>query len=210
MSYVPPHLRNSSSTTTTTTTTRTSSGTLDTDRSNLSYSSNSHFNNDNSSAASFSSFSQSNASRWSSGTISSANRAVAVPDAVVPQWKPSERVLRMKPEQVRILIRLPLRFSLTSCCSFGFRIWMAEFISLGFYIFYLHWSLLSFSVYLYHHHRHRVFCGRILSCRKLSVYHKRYEINILFVIHIFVIFQLMLVLVSDAHSYAYLLLGGVW
>lgn len=125
MSYVPPHLRNSSSTTTTTTsttTTRISSGTLDTDRSKLSYSSNSHFNKDNSSAASFSSFSLSNASRWSSGAVSSANRVVAVPDAVVPQWKPSERVLRMKPEQVRIPIRLPLRFSLTYCCSFGFRI----------------------------------------------------------------------------------------
>ncbi|ONH99629.1 hypothetical protein PRUPE_6G040300 [Prunus persica] len=112
MSYVPPHLRSSS--TTTTTTTETSSVTLD-DQSKLSYpSSNSHFNNDKSSAASFSSFSHSNASRWSSGSISTANRALARPDAVVPQWKPSERVLRMKPELIEeVCLRLNLDVSVS-------------------------------------------------------------------------------------------------
>ncbi|KAK9940991.1 hypothetical protein M0R45_017622 [Rubus argutus] len=97
MSYVPPHLRNSSSTTTTTTsttTTRASSGTLDTDRSKLSYSSNSHFNNDNSSAASF------------------------IPHSRCPMplagWKPSERVLRMKPEQIEeVCLRLNLDVSVS-------------------------------------------------------------------------------------------------
>ncbi|XP_021806842.1 DEAD-box ATP-dependent RNA helicase 20-like isoform X1 [Prunus avium] len=114
MSYVPPHLRSSSTTTTTTTTTETSSVTLD-DQTKLSYpSSNSHFNNDKSSAASFSSFSHSNASRWSSGAISTANRALARPDTVVPQWKPSERVLRMKPELIEeVCLRLNLDVSVS-------------------------------------------------------------------------------------------------
>ncbi|XP_009374389.2 DEAD-box ATP-dependent RNA helicase 20 isoform X1 [Pyrus x bretschneideri] len=115
MSYVPPHLRSSSRTTTTTTTTTTakpSSRTLD-DQSKLS-SSNSHINNDKSSgAASFSSFSHSNASsRWSSGALSQASRAR--PDSVVPQWKPSDRVLGMKPEMIEeVCLRLNLDVSVS-------------------------------------------------------------------------------------------------
>ncbi|KAM1899993.1 hypothetical protein ACFX14_028984 [Malus domestica] len=119
MSYVPPHLRSSSRTTTTITTTTTaeaSSRTLD-DQSKLSYSSsNSHFNYDKSSSggASFSSFSHSNASsRWSSGALSQASRAR--PDSVVPQWKPSDRVLRMNPEMIEeVCLRLNLDVSVSS------------------------------------------------------------------------------------------------
>ncbi|KAL6200490.1 hypothetical protein ACLB2K_030271 [Fragaria x ananassa] len=114
MSYVPPHLRNSSSTTTTTTTTSAaakSSSATDADRSKLSYSASS---NSHSSAAPFSSFSHSNGSRWSSAAHSSANRAISPPDAVVPQWKPSERVLRMKPELIEeVCLRLNLDVSVS-------------------------------------------------------------------------------------------------
>ena len=80
MSYVPPHLRNSGPTTTT----KISSVNLDNGRTNLSFSSSSS----NSSLSSPSS----NAFRRSS--------ASSVPNSVLPQWQPSERVLRMKPDQV--------------------------------------------------------------------------------------------------------------
>ncbi|KAE8039428.1 hypothetical protein FH972_011839 [Carpinus fangiana] len=94
MSYVPPHLRNSASSaaaaTTTTTTIRTSSINLDTDRTKLSNSS-----------------SFSNASRRSSSSL-----RLAVPDPVFPPWKPSERVLRMNPEQIED-VRLRLNVDVT-------------------------------------------------------------------------------------------------
>ncbi|KAB1225665.1 ATP-dependent RNA helicase DBP2 [Morella rubra] len=76
MSYVPPHLRNSVSSSATTT--RTSSVALDADRSKLSCSSNSPA-----------------ATRPSSRSL-----RLAVPGPVFPQWSPSERVLRMTPEQI--------------------------------------------------------------------------------------------------------------
>uniref|UniRef100_A0A2N9HKK5 Uncharacterized protein n=1 Tax=Fagus sylvatica TaxID=28930 RepID=A0A2N9HKK5_FAGSY len=41
----------------------------------------------------------SNAFRRSSAPLPS-SKAFSVPDSVNPHWKPSERVLRMKPEQV--------------------------------------------------------------------------------------------------------------
>ncbi|CAN6697303.1 unnamed protein product [Malus baccata var. baccata] len=78
-------------------------------------SSNSHFNYDKASSggASFSNFSHSNASsRWSSGALSQASRAR--PDSVVPQWKPSDRVLRMNPEMIE---EVCLRLNLDVCVS---------------------------------------------------------------------------------------------
>lgn len=95
MSYVPPHLRSSSSTTVAT---RISSLTLDSnDHSKLAFSSNSHFNGGTPTPSSLSSFS--NSSRRSNGAPPT-SRTLAVPDAVFPHWQPSERVSRMKPEQV--------------------------------------------------------------------------------------------------------------
>ncbi|KAF3454793.1 hypothetical protein FNV43_RR05241 [Rhamnella rubrinervis] len=105
MSYVPPHLRNSSSSTTTTTS-KTSSTTLDTDYTKLSYTSNSY----SKSSSNLSSF---NASRWTSGILPQSVRPLAVPDTVFPQWKPSERVLRMKPEQIEE-VRLRLNVGVTA------------------------------------------------------------------------------------------------
>ncbi|XP_040993788.1 DEAD-box ATP-dependent RNA helicase 52A-like isoform X2 [Juglans microcarpa x Juglans regia] len=84
MSYVPPHLRNSGSTPSTT---GTSSLTLDADRSKLSKSS--------------TDFRQ-----------SSRSLRLAVPEPVFPHWNPSERVLRMKPEQVEN-VRLRLNVDVT-------------------------------------------------------------------------------------------------
>lgn len=96
MSYVPPHLRSSSSTTVAT---RISSLTPDSnDHSKLAFSSNSHFN---SSPTPSSPSTFSNPSRRISGAPSS-SRTLSVPDAVFPHWQPSERVSRMKPEQVSL------------------------------------------------------------------------------------------------------------
>ncbi|KAK4606883.1 hypothetical protein RGQ29_000925 [Quercus rubra] len=92
MSYVPPHLRNSGPTTTT----KISSVNLDNGRTNLSFSSSSS----NSSLSSPSS----NAFRRSS--------ASSVPNSVLPQWQPSERVLRMKPDQIED-VRLRLNVDVT-------------------------------------------------------------------------------------------------
>ncbi|KAK9998959.1 hypothetical protein SO802_018562 [Lithocarpus litseifolius] len=95
MSYVPPHLRNSGPTTTT----KISSINLDNGRTNLSFSSSSS-SNSNSSLSSPSS----NAFRRSS--------ASSVPNSVPPQWQPSERVLRMKPDQIED-VRLRLNVDVT-------------------------------------------------------------------------------------------------
>uniref|UniRef100_A0A2N9J4M0 RNA helicase n=1 Tax=Fagus sylvatica TaxID=28930 RepID=A0A2N9J4M0_FAGSY len=108
MSYVPPHLRNSSSTTTT----KISSTNLDTDRTKLSYSS-------DSSIPSLSP--SSNAFRRSSASLPS-SRAFSVPDSVNPHWKPSERVLRMKPEQiedVRLRLNVDVSVALDSSPAFA-------------------------------------------------------------------------------------------
>ncbi|KAI4307780.1 hypothetical protein L6164_030928 [Bauhinia variegata] len=106
MSYVPPHLRNSSSTTVAT---RTSSLTLENDHhSKLAFPSNSHLKN-SSTANSLCTFS--NASRRSSGNFTP-SRIAAVPDPVFPQWQPSERVSRMKPEQIEE-VRLRLNLDVT-------------------------------------------------------------------------------------------------
>lgn len=98
MSYVPPHLRNpSSSISRTSKPTETSAVTLDdTHRTtnNLSYSStNSHLSHSNASSSP-------SLSRWASSNAAAVPRTPSVPEPVFPQWKPSDRVFLMKPEQV--------------------------------------------------------------------------------------------------------------
>ncbi|PSS14167.1 ATP-dependent RNA helicase [Actinidia chinensis var. chinensis] len=111
MSYVPPHLRNTTAITKTTTSTTLETATTTTDHSQKlnSYSSqlhqshnnnNSIRNNNNNSTSAFS-----NAGRRSSGNL-------AVPDPVFAQWKPSERVLRLTPEQIQE-VRLRLNVDVT-------------------------------------------------------------------------------------------------
>ncbi|GFY99376.1 P-loop containing nucleoside triphosphate hydrolases superfamily protein [Actinidia rufa] len=111
MSYVPPHLRNTTAIAKTTTSTTLETATTSTDHSQKlnSYSSqlhqshnnnNSIRNNNNNSTSAFS-----NAGRRSSGNL-------AVPDPVFAQWKPSERVLRLTPEQIQE-VRLRLNVDVT-------------------------------------------------------------------------------------------------
>nr|XP_043611045.1 ATP-dependent RNA helicase DBP2-like [Erigeron canadensis] len=102
-SYVPPHLRKSSAATaTTTTTTKTTTATSAT-LENHKLNSNS-INNAFSNAAS--------PRRNSTNNHSQPSRALAVPNVVFPQWKPSERVLRLKPEQIEE-VRLRLNVDVT-------------------------------------------------------------------------------------------------
>ncbi|KAK9279376.1 hypothetical protein L1049_013055 [Liquidambar formosana] len=107
MSYVPPHLRNSisSSVAPTSHPSQTTSVALDTtDHTNtttnnkLFCSSNSHFNN----------FSPATLPSFSNGS----RRNSAVPETVFPHWKPSERVSRLKPEQIEE-VRLRLNVDVT-------------------------------------------------------------------------------------------------
>ncbi|KAB5530243.1 hypothetical protein DKX38_020324 [Salix brachista] len=89
MSYIPPHLRNSSSTATITTSIAHSvPSTYTNDHPNLSHSS-SDFNT--SSSTTFTPH-----SRRSSGTFS---RTISVPQPVSPKWTPSDRVLRFNDDQ---------------------------------------------------------------------------------------------------------------
>lgn len=95
MSYVPPHLRNSSAGKTTTL----NSNGADQFSSKLSsHQSTIHCNGE---LDKFSSNGYSSSSRRSSVNYSTASRT-AIPAPEFPQWKPSERVLRLKSEQVRI------------------------------------------------------------------------------------------------------------
>lgn len=124
MSYVPPHLRNTSSTTVAaTTTTRASSATLDDHNhhhhhhhtTKLAFSSShshSHSSNKNPSPTP----SLSNASRRSSAAPPS-SRILAVPDPLFPHWQPSERVSRFNPDQVPLQSSFP-PFSELTCSSF--------------------------------------------------------------------------------------------
>ncbi|KAM7501702.1 hypothetical protein LguiB_000606 [Lonicera macranthoides] len=103
MSYVPPHLRNSITPSTKTLETSTTNGDHYSHNNKL----NSRFSNSNQYETSktnttsttngnnSSSFAFSNAARRSSGNLAATKTL-----AVVPQWKPSERVLRLKPEQI--------------------------------------------------------------------------------------------------------------
>lgn len=95
MSYVPPHLRNFSAGKTTTL--NSDGAAADYFSSKLSsHQSRIHCNGelDKSSSNGYS-----NSSRRSSVNYSTASRT-AIPDPEFPQWKPSERVLRLKSEQV--------------------------------------------------------------------------------------------------------------
>ncbi|KAG4923542.1 hypothetical protein JHK87_049082 [Glycine soja] len=113
MSYVPPHLRNATSTSVATA--RTPSVTLDNNNNNhhhhhkLAFPSNTTTTNC-SPSLSF----HNNASRRSSAAPPSP-RILATPDAVFPQWQPSERVSRMTPEQIEeIRSRLNLDVAVAS------------------------------------------------------------------------------------------------
>ncbi|KAF9670960.1 hypothetical protein SADUNF_Sadunf13G0123400 [Salix dunnii] len=105
MSYIPPHLRNSSSTATITTSiARSAPPTYTNDHPNLSHSS-SDFNT--SSSTPFTPY-----SRRSSGTLS---RTISVPQPVSPKWTPSDRVLRFNPDQIEeIRSRLNIEVSVAS------------------------------------------------------------------------------------------------
>ncbi|KAL8531300.1 hypothetical protein ACS0TY_008062 [Phlomoides rotata] len=90
-SYVPPHLRNSS-----TATTALANGNSDHFQKRQLNSSHSEFtsaksNNNNSNSINLS----------GAGYRSSGHYVSSVPEPVVPQWKPSDRVIRLKPEQVQ-------------------------------------------------------------------------------------------------------------
>ncbi|WCJ34919.1 ATP-dependent RNA helicase DBP2 [Euphorbia peplus] len=92
-SYVPPHLRNSSSATSAAASTTTV--TLDSDHTtklSRSASSNGH--------SSSSTSTRNSLSRRGSSSAFSSPRTSSVPDAVIPQWTPSDRVLRMSELQV--------------------------------------------------------------------------------------------------------------
>lgn len=94
MSYVPPHLRNSSAAP------AAAAKTLVNGNSD-------HFHSKqlNGSYSQFTSAKSNNngnsTNSWNAGGRSSGNYASSVPEPVVPQWKPSDRVLRLSPEQVR-------------------------------------------------------------------------------------------------------------
>ncbi|KAH1196883.1 ATP-dependent RNA helicase DBP2 [Glycine max] len=114
MSYVPPHLRNATSTSVATA--RTPSVTLDNNNNNhhhhhkLAFPSNTTTTTNCSPSLSF----HNNASRRSSAAPPSP-RILATPDAVFPQWQPSERVSRMTPEQIEeIRSRLNLDVAVAS------------------------------------------------------------------------------------------------
>lgn len=119
MSYVPPHLRNSianstcrsslSNPTSTTTTTTTTSV-------HHTYSHNGEGKIRSYDGKSYSSATPSNCGRRSSGHISPSN-PISVPETVLPQWKPSERVFRFKPEQIEeVRLRLNVDVTVASDC----------------------------------------------------------------------------------------------
>ncbi|KAG8633672.1 ATP-dependent RNA helicase RhlE isoform X1 [Manihot esculenta] len=110
MSYVPPHLRNSSATTTTTTTTSVTLDNVNDHITKLSNSASSNFHSKISSATSTwnSLPTLSNASR----RTSAAPRTVAVPEVFFPQWNPSERVLRLNSQQIED-VRMRLNVEVT-------------------------------------------------------------------------------------------------
>ncbi|CAI9288197.1 unnamed protein product [Lactuca saligna] len=109
MSYVPPHLRKSvaatvTATATATTTTTTTATPTNVDNITTNHKLNSKSNNN--------AFSNSTPRRSSANNHIQPSRALAVPNVVLPQWKPSERVLRLKPEQIEE-VRLRLNVDVT-------------------------------------------------------------------------------------------------
>ncbi|RZC62939.1 hypothetical protein C5167_024708 [Papaver somniferum] len=119
MPYVPPHLRSSSSQSSssssqsTTGNTKPSTETLDSssDQQQQHKTWNSSNNNNNSSSSSF------NGARRTTSSSSSSNlpvsKTMVVPEAVFHQWKPSERVSRLLPEQIEE-VRLRLNVDVTA------------------------------------------------------------------------------------------------
>ncbi|GMP48880.1 hypothetical protein CsSME_00016075 [Camellia sinensis var. sinensis] len=91
MSYVPPHLRNSIATKTTTT-----SSTTTLEPSTTTPTTTDHYHKFNS----HSSTANGNVNNYLTSSFSNAARRSSVPDHVLPHWKPSERVLRLTPEQI--------------------------------------------------------------------------------------------------------------
>lgn len=104
MSYVPPHLRNSTTTKTTTSTTLEPSTAQY--QSFNSHSSQLHqFKTAAAATTTANGSSRNNNSNNSASVFSNAARRSSVnlvPDPVLSQWKPSERVLALTPEQVRL------------------------------------------------------------------------------------------------------------
>ncbi|XP_051142874.1 DEAD-box ATP-dependent RNA helicase 20-like [Andrographis paniculata] len=107
MSYVPPHLRNSSSAAAAVV----SNGVSD-------HLDSRHLNNSSHAKPAYAKNSSTCSSIGYGNTVSRSsgnyafNRPVAVPDPVFPDWKPSDRVLRFKPEQVQE-VRLRLNVDVT-------------------------------------------------------------------------------------------------
>lgn len=105
MSYVPPHLRNSSTAAAAAKTlVNGNSDHFQSKQLNGSYSqfSSAKTNNNNGNSNNL----------WNAGSRTSANYVSSVPEPVVPQWKPSDRVIRLKPEQVEE-VRLRLNVDAT-------------------------------------------------------------------------------------------------
>ncbi|KAK4408767.1 ATP-dependent RNA helicase DBP2 [Sesamum angolense] len=97
MSYVPPHLRSSSAATVAPTV---GNGVADQFHPKQVKSSSTKFTSAKNNYSTGNSINSGNAGYRSSGSGVSTPNAVA-PDPVFPQWKPSDRVLRLKPEQVQ-------------------------------------------------------------------------------------------------------------
>ncbi|KAK6163867.1 hypothetical protein DH2020_000731 [Rehmannia glutinosa] len=103
MSYVPPHLRNSSSAAATTLVNG-NTGHFQAKQLNSSYSQFTSTKSNNNNCNSINS--------WNAGCRSSGNHVSSVPEPVFPQWKPSDRVTRLKAEQVQE-VRLRLNVDAT-------------------------------------------------------------------------------------------------
>ncbi|KAL0436624.1 UNVERIFIED_CONTAM: ATP-dependent RNA helicase DBP2 [Sesamum radiatum] len=97
MSYVPPHLRSSSAATVAATV---GNGVADQFHPKQVKSSSTKFTSAKNNYSTGNSINSGNAGYRSSGSGVSSRNGVA-PDPVFPQWKPSDRVLRLKPEQVQ-------------------------------------------------------------------------------------------------------------
>ncbi|KAL0460372.1 UNVERIFIED_CONTAM: ATP-dependent RNA helicase DBP2 [Sesamum latifolium] len=97
MSYVPPHLRSSSAATVAATV---GNGVADQFHPKQVKSSSTKFTSAKNNYSTGNSINSGNAGYRSSGSGVSTRNVVA-PDPVFPQWKPSDRVLRLKPEQVQ-------------------------------------------------------------------------------------------------------------
>ncbi|KAH6814191.1 hypothetical protein C2S51_023209 [Perilla frutescens var. frutescens] len=102
MSYVPPHLRNSSATASAAAAKTLVNGNSDHFHSKQLNGSHSQF------ASAKSNYNNGNSSNlWNAGSRSSGNYVSSVPEPVTPQWKPSDRVIRLNPEQVEeVCLRL--------------------------------------------------------------------------------------------------------